>query len=141
MVQRRTGRQPLLPGGLYFGPGNDGVTQVFESKLYFPIDERGFGNSTTTAKTAEQISALPPSFTRSSSTKAASSSRSRATTTSGAHRQEAGHRLGGIHSASQPARSCWTSRSGPWPSRRAGHSLDIFDAERHRPDPIKSRRR
>ena len=30
--------------GFHLVPGNDGVTQVFESKLYFPIDERGFGN-------------------------------------------------------------------------------------------------
>ena len=35
-------------------PGNDGVTQVFESKLYFPIDRApASATSTTTAKTAE----------------------------------------------------------------------------------------
>jgi fibro-slime domain-containing protein len=30
--------------GFHLVPGNDGMTQVFESKLYFPIDDRGFGN-------------------------------------------------------------------------------------------------
>jgi fibro-slime domain-containing protein len=30
--------------GFHLVPGADGVTRVFESKLYFPIDNRGFGN-------------------------------------------------------------------------------------------------
>jgi fibro-slime domain-containing protein len=30
--------------GFHLVPGADGVTQIFQSKLYFPVDGRGFGN-------------------------------------------------------------------------------------------------